>query len=246
MKSRLKPKIELRSVYKIYKIGYNDVVALRKIDLMIKDKEFVAIKGPSGAGKSTLLHLIGGLDKPTNGRVIVNDIDLADFSDDQLAMYRKDYVGFVFQFFNLIPTLSALENVMVPRMFDKNKDPERAKELLTLVGLEDRMRHLPTELSGGEQQRVAIARSLMNNPTILLADEPTGNIDTKTGIEIIRLFKKLNKTGMTVVLVTHDDEIARYCTRVISLRDGKLITHSPGTEAIGDKKRLQDNLKIVD
>lgn len=242
----LKPKIELRNVYKIYKIGYNDVVALRKIDLIIKDKEFVAIKGPSGAGKSTLLHLIGGLDKPTNGRVIVNDIDLADFSDDQLAMYRKDYVGFVFQFFNLIPTLSALENVMVPRMFDKNKDPERAKELLTLVGLEDRMRHLPTELSGGEQQRVAIARSLMNNPTILLADEPTGNIDTKTGIEIIRLFKKLNKTGMTIVLVTHDDEVARYCNRVISLRDGKLITQPAGTKAIGDKKRMQNNLMIDD
>jgi putative ABC transport system ATP-binding protein len=238
---KIRPKIELRNVYKIYKVGTNDVVALRKINLMIKDKEFIAIKGPSGAGKSTLLHLIGGLDKPTNGRVIVNNIDLADFSDDQLAEYRKDFVGFVFQFFNLIPTLTALENVMVPRMFEQDKDPEKAKELLTLVGLEERMTHLPTELSGGEQQRVAIARALMNNPTILLADEPTGNIDTKTGIEIVRLFKKLNKSGMTIVLVTHDEEIARYCNRTILLRDGKLTTQPSGIVGTGEVDFQQRN-----
>jgi putative ABC transport system ATP-binding protein len=219
-----KPKIELKNVFKIYKQGYNDVIALKKINMVIKDKEFVAVKGPSGAGKSTLLHLIAGLDVPTNGRVIVNGTDLAEFNDDQLTKYRKDYIGFVFQFFNLIPSLTALENVMISRMFDRDKELDRAKELLTLVGLEERMSHLPSELSGGEQQRVAIARSLMNNPAILLADEPTGNIDTPTGKEILKLFKKLNKTGMTIVIVTHDDEIARLTNRIITMRDGKLTT----------------------
>jgi putative ABC transport system ATP-binding protein len=207
-------------------MGHNDIVALRTVNIAVNDGEFVAIKGPSGAGKSTLLHLIGGLDTPTNGRVIVNDTDLADFSDDQLTTYRKDYIGFVFQFFNLIPTLTALENVMVSRMFDRDKNPERAEELLTLVGLEERMDHLPSELSGGEQQRVAIARALMNEPSILLADEPTGNIDTVTGKEILKLFKKLNNSGMTIVLVTHDEEIARATSRTISIRDGKIIGRS--------------------
>ena len=228
-----KPKIELHNVYKIYKMGKNDVVALRRINLTVNDKEFVAIKGPSGAGKSTLLHLIGGLDIPTNGRVIVNGIDLADFTDDQLTLYRKDYIGFIFQFFNLIPTLNALENVLISKMFDRDKNVDRAKELLKLVGLENRMRHLPTELSGGEQQRVAIARALMNEPTILLADEPTGNIDTKTGVEIIKLFKKLNKSGMTIVLVTHNDEIASYSNRIISIRDGKVLSAPGGISRSG-------------
>jgi putative ABC transport system ATP-binding protein len=222
LQSMLRPMIELRNVYKIYKMGDNDVIAVRRINLEIRKKEFVSIKGPSGAGKSTLLHLIGGLDKPTNGQVIVNGINLADFSDDQLAQYRKEYIGFVFQFFNLIPTLNALENVMISRMFSRDKGLDRAKKILKLVGLEHRMNHLPSELSGGEQQRVAIARAIMNKPAILLADEPTGNIDSKTGREILALFKKLNKTGTTVLLATHDDEIARSTSRVITLHDGKL------------------------
>ena len=238
MKSHLKPMIELRNVYKIYKMGRNDVVALRRVNISINDKEFVAISGPSGAGKSTLLHLIGGLDTPTNGRVIVNSIDLADFSDEQLTKYRKDYVGFVFQFFNLIPTLTALENVMVSRMFDRDKDLERGLELLKLVGLEKRMHHLPTELSGGEQQRVAIARALMNKPTILLADEPTGNIDSTTGLEIIKLFKKLNKSGMTIVLVTHNNEIAHAASRSISIRDGKVVGYQASSASIDPNSKV--------
>ncbi len=222
MKLGFKPIIELRNIYKIYKLGGSEVVALRTINLSINKQEFVAIKGPSGAGKSTLLHLIGGLDRPTNGQVIVRGIDLAEFGDEELTIYRKDYVGFVFQFFNLIPSLNALGNVMVSRMFDQDKGLDRAKELLKMVGLEDRMHHLPSELSGGEQQRVAIARALMNKPSILLADEPTGNIDSETGREILHLFKKLNKSGTTIVLVTHDEEIARYASRIITLRDGKI------------------------
>lgn len=204
-------------------MGSNDVIALRRINLIIAEKEFVAIKGPSGAGKSTLLHLIGGLDTPTNGHVIVKGINLSDFAEDQLTTYRKDYIGFVFQFFNLIPTLTALENVVVSRLFDTDKGIDRAIELLNMMGLENRMNHLPTELSGGEQQRVAIARALMNNPAILLADEPTGNIDTQTGREILRLFKRLNNSGTTIVLVTHDEDTARFAKRTINLRDGKIL-----------------------
>jgi putative ABC transport system ATP-binding protein len=218
----LKPIIELRNVYKIYKMGKNDIVALRRVNLAIKEKEFVAVKGPSGAGKSTLLHLIGALDIPTNGDVIVKGSNLSDFNDDQLTIYRKEYIGFVFQFFNLIPTLTTLENVMISRMFEQDKGLGRAKQLIELVGLDNRMFHHPAELSGGEQQRVAIARALMNNPPILLADEPTGNIDSKTGMEILKLFKKLNKSGTTIVLVTHNDETARVANKIVNLRDGKI------------------------
>ena len=236
----MRPIIELRNIYKIYKMGSNDVIALRRINLVISEKEFVAIKGPSGAGKSTLLHLIGGLDTPTNGHVIVKGINLSDFAEDQLTTYRKDYIGFVFQFFNLIPTLTALENVVVSRLFDTDKGLDRARELLNMMGLGNRMNHLPTELSGGEQQRVAIARALMNNPAILLADEPTGNIDTQTGREILRLFKKLNNSGTTIVLVTHDEETARFANRIINLRDGKLLDQSTQVKPGGFQKRINE------
>jgi putative ABC transport system ATP-binding protein len=226
-------------------MGDTEVVALRKINLSVNEKEFVAIKGPSGAGKSTLLQLIGGLDTPTNGQVIVKNINLSDFGEDELAVYRKDYVGFVFQFFNLIPSLNALSNVMVSRMFDQDKGLDRAIELLELVGLSNRMNHLPSELSGGEQQRVAIARALMNEPSILLADEPTGNIDTETGREILKLFKKLNKAGTTIVMVTHDDEIARTANRMITLRDGKLTTQSGSSVEIKNKIGLKEGNKKI-
>jgi putative ABC transport system ATP-binding protein len=238
LKALKRPIIELKNIYKIYKMGSNDVIALRRINLAIHEKEFVAIKGPSGAGKSTLLHLVAGLDTPTNGQVIVKGINLTDFSDDQLTLYRKDYIGFVFQFFNLIPTLTALENVMISRMFDRDKGLDQATEYLTTVGLEHRMYHLPSELSGGEQQRVAIARALMNEPAILLADEPTGNIDSKTGFEIVKLFKKLNKSGMTIVLVTHDDEIAKLATRRIFLKDGKLLSSPTAADLASDKGHI--------
>ncbi len=227
MRTKPKPMIELKNIYKVYKMGQNDVVALRRVSLTIARNEFVAIKGSSGAGKSTLLHLIGGLDRPTNGQVKVSGSDLAEFNDDELTIYRKDYIGFVFQFFNLIPSLNILENVMVSRMFNREKGLDRAQKLVKMVGLEGRMNHLPSELSGGEQQRVAIARALMNEPSIVLADEPTGNIDTETGMEIIKLFNKLKKSGTTIVLVTHDEEIARHADRTITLRDGKIITPNP-------------------
>lgn len=223
-------------------MGQNEIVALRRVNLAIKKNEFVAVKGPSGAGKSTLLHLIGGLDRPTNGHIIVRGIDLAEFGDDELTVYRKDYVGFVFQFFNLIPSLSALGNVMVSRMFERDKGLGRAKELLELVGLGERMFHLPSELSGGEQQRVAIARALMNEPSILLADEPTGNIDTETGKEILQLFKKLNKSGTTIVLVTHDDEITRFAGKVITLKDGKILGQSGAIEKTKGIFKLEKNI----
>lgn len=238
MKAKKRPIIELKNIYKIYKMGSNDVIALRRINLSIQEKEFVAIKGPSGAGKSTLLHLIAGLDTPTNGQVIVKGINLTDFSDDQLTLYRKDYIGFVFQFFNLIPTLTALENVMISRMFERDKGLDQATEYLATVGLEHRMYHLPSELSGGEQQRVAIARALMNEPAILLADEPTGNIDTKTGLEIVKLFKKLNKSGMTIVLVTHDEEIARLASRRIVIKDGKILSSPTASDLASDKGHI--------
>jgi len=236
----LRPIIELRNIYKIYKMGSNDVIALRRINLVISEKEFVAIKGPSGAGKSTLLHLIGGLDTPTNGHVIVKGINLSDFAEDQLTTYRKDYIGFVFQFFNLIPTLTALENVIVSRLFDTDKGLDRARELLNMMGLGNRMNHLPTELSGGEQQRVAIARALMNNPAILLADEPTGNIDTQTGREILKLFKKLNNSGTTIVLVTHDEETARFAKRIINLRDGKIFDQPTQVKPVSFQKGINE------
>lgn len=218
--------IELIDVYKSYKTGYYEVLALRGINLKIDRGEFVAIMGPSGSGKSTLLYLIGCLDKPTKGRVIIDGEDVTQMNEKQLTEIRRDKIGFIFQQYYLIPTLTALENVELPMVFKgipKMERKKKAEYLLTLVGLKDKENRKPNELSGGEQQRVAIARALANNPSILLCDEPTGNLDSKSGRQIMDLIKDLNEeTGVTVVLVTHDSSLKVYADRIINIKDGQL------------------------
>lgn len=215
--------VELRGINKTYMMGKVEIKALAGLNLSIEKGDFVAISGPSGAGKSTLLHIIGCLDSPTSGTVSLNGKDLGSMKDKELTLFRKGNIGFVFQFFNLVPTLTARENVLVPKMFDKNKETEKAEKLLVSLGISHRMEHRPTELSGGERQRVAIARALVNDPPIILADEPTGNLDSDTGLEILKLFRALNKQGKTIILVTHERDIARYANRVISMKDGKIV-----------------------
>jgi putative ABC transport system ATP-binding protein len=220
--------IELENVTKTYKMGQTKVTALDTINLQINAGEMVAIMGPSGSGKSTLMAILGCLDIPSKGVYRLEGQPVEKLSDNQLAKVRSQKVGFVFQQFNLLPRTSALENVMLPLLYDGMHGKariEKAKAALETVGLADRMRHNPNQLSGGEQQRVAIARSLVNDPTILLADEPTGNLDTKTGEEIIGLFQKLHEEhGQTVIYVTHDSFIARHTQRIIRLVDGKIIS----------------------
>ncbi len=218
--------IELKGVTKIYKMDKVLVPALRGINLKIRKGEFVSIMGPSGSGKTTLMNLIGCLDRPTEGEIYITNKNVAKLGDDELAKLRREKIGFVFQQFNLIPRLTALENVELPMWFaglSKKKRRERAIELLKLMGLEKRINHKPAELSGGERQRVSIARALANNPEIILADEPTGNLDTKTGKEIMRILKNLNKQGKTIVLVTHDETFAKEAERIIKMRDGRLL-----------------------
>jgi putative ABC transport system ATP-binding protein len=218
--------IEVIDVTKVYKIGDQEVRALDGVSLKIFEGEMVSIMGPSGSGKSTLMAILGCLDIPTSGQYLIDTQDAAKMRETQLANLRAHKIGFVFQQFNLLPRTSALENVMLPLTYDgtKPKDRiERAKEALAIVGLADRMYHHPNQLSGGQQQRVAIARALVNNPAILLADEPTGNLDSKTGAEIMALFQQLhNEKKQTVVYVTHDPFIARHTNRIIHLLDGRI------------------------
>jgi putative ABC transport system ATP-binding protein len=207
--------------------GKRQVIALDGVSLAVQGGEMVSVIGPSGSGKSTLLNLVGGLDRPTSGQVIIDGEALADLSDDDLTRVRRDKIGFIFQFFNLLPTLSCLENVGLPlhlRGWPRRKVDERSLELLTLVQLGHRLNHLPEELSGGERQRVAIARALSIYPPIILADEPTGNLDTHTGEEILALVRDLHgRLGSTVVIVTHDMKVAESCPRTIALRDGRIV-----------------------
>jgi putative ABC transport system ATP-binding protein len=218
--------VELDHVSKRFQ-GKRQVTALDDVSLVIPRGQMVSVIGPSGSGKSTLLNLVGGLDRPTSGEVRVDGEALAGLSDDRLTRVRRDKIGFIFQFFNLLPTLSCLENVGLPlhlRGWARRKVDERARELLTLVQLDARMDHLPDELSGGERQRVAIARALSIYPPILLADEPTGNLDTKTGDDILALIGDLHATlGSTVIIVTHDMTVAARCSRTIALRDGRIV-----------------------
>src|SRR3954447_7334642 len=218
--------IELGAVTKRF-AGKRDVIALDDVSLTIPSGEMVAIVGPSGSGKSTLLNLVGGLDRPTSGQVSIDGEPLAGLSDDELTRVRRDKIGFIFQFFNLLPTLSALENVGLPlhlRGWPRRKVDDRARELLGLVQLDHRVQHLPEELSGGERQRVAIARALSVYPPVLLADEPTGNLDSRTGEDILALIRDLHtRLGSTVVIVTHDMHVANSCPRTISLRDGRVV-----------------------
>jgi putative ABC transport system ATP-binding protein len=213
-------------IYKKYSLGKIEVEALRGVSLEIEKGEYISIMGPSGSGKSTLMHILGCLDTPTRGEYYLEDKRVSDYTDMELARIRNQFIGFVFQNFNLLTRLSALDNVALPLIYagvSKKERIERAKEILTRVGLKDRMNHRPNELSGGECQRVAIARALVNNPKIIFADEPTGNLDTKTGKEIMELFDELHREGNTIVLVTHDPNIAMYAKRIVKLMDGRIV-----------------------
>lgn len=217
--------IHLESIVKNYKVGTQIVRALRSVTVDIYRGEYVAIMGASGSGKSTLMNIIGCLDTPTSGKYVLNGNDVSSMSDDQLAEIRNTEIGFIFQVFNLLPRNTALENVMLPLVYSgvrKVARKLRAEQTLLDVGLEDRMEHRPNELSGGQRQRVAIARALVNNPSLLLADEPTGNLDSKISEEIMKLFAEIHKKGNTLVMVTHEEEIALHAHRVIRLKDGEI------------------------
>ena len=219
--------IKLENVWKIYKIGDVEVKALQGLNLDVKKGEFVAIMGPSGSGKSTAVHMIGCLDVPTNGKVMLESHDISQLTESKLAQIRGRKIGFIFQQFNLIPTLTALENVMLPMIFqgiDEKERVNRAAKLLEMVELRDRINHKPTELSGGQQQRVAIARALANNPEVILADEPTGNLDSKTGAMVLDFLHKLHKDeNKTIIMVTHDQNLSRIAERTEFLKDGKIV-----------------------
>ncbi len=217
--------IHLESIVKNYKVGTQIVRALRSVSVDINKGEYVAIMGASGSGKSTLMNIIGCLDTPTSGKYVLNEKDVSSMSDDQLAEIRNHEIGFIFQIFNLLPRNTALENVMLPLIYSGIRKTERkqmAEKTLVDVGLEDRMTHRPNELSGGQRQRVAIARALVNKPSLLLADEPTGNLDSKISEEIMKLFAEIHKKGNTLVMVTHEEDIARHAHRIIRLKDGEV------------------------
>jgi len=232
--------IKLEDVWKIHKLGKVDLVALKDINLEIDEGAFVTIMGPSGSGKSTLLNMIGCLDFPTKGKVILKDKNIANLTEDQLSQLRGRIIGFVFQEFNLLPNLTALENVMLPMVFQKTpveKREKKAKELLEAVGLKERITHLPTELSGGERQRVAIARAFANDPELVIADEPTGNLDSITGKKIMEILTDFHKReGKTIVVVSHDPQIASYSKDVINIKDGQILAnHQQGAKVLWSK-----------
>ena len=220
-----RPVIELRNVKKMYRMGTQEVHALAGVSLSIYKIEYIAIMGPSGSGKSTMMNIIGCLDTPTSGEYYLKGQNVSDMSDDELARIRNKEIGFVFQTFNLLPRVNCLQNVELPLIYSglrKRKRHELATQALQNVGLADRMHHKPNELSGGQRQRVAVARALVNNPSILLADEPTGNLDSRTGEEIMQLFEALYRQGNTIVVVTHEEDIARHARRILRLRDGMI------------------------
>ncbi len=217
--------LKCEGLSKIYGEGDNQTVALNDVSFSVNKGEFVSIVGASGSGKSTLLHIIGGVDKPTNGKVTIGDIDIHSQSEDKLAIFRRRHIGLVYQFYNLIPVLNVDENIVLPHMLDGRKpDRERLDEIVNYLGLSDRRLHLPRELSGGQQQRVSIGRALFSHPEILLCDEPTGNLDRKNSEEIVELLKESNrKFGQTLILITHDENIALQADRIIYMEDGKII-----------------------
>lgn len=215
--------IEIKDVVKAYHLGGETVHALNNVSLSIEEGEFTSIMGPSGSGKSTLMNILGLLDRFDSGTYVLNGTDVSDHNDDTLARIRNKEIGFVFQSFNLMPKMNVIENVMLPLVYAKvpyKERRERAKEALEKVGLGDRLDHMPNEISGGQKQRVAIARSIVNRPSVLMADEPTGNLDTKTTLEIMKIFQDLNDAGTTIVMVTHEPEMAEYTKRIVHFRDG--------------------------
>ena len=218
--------IQVNNVYKNYNTKKTKIEVLKNVNLKIKEGEFISILGPSGSGKSTLLNLIGGLDLPNNGTVLVDDLEITRLGDKELANFRNKTVGFVFQFFNLLPRVSALENCILPLIYSSTPVTDkkaRAQNVLKLVGLEKRFNHKPSELSGGEQQRVAIARAIVGDPKIILADEPTGNLDSKTGEEIMEIFLDLNKKGKTIIMVTHEETLAKKTHKIVKIKDGQIL-----------------------
>lgn len=232
--------IDIKDLARIYKIGTETIHALRSVSLQINKGEYVALMGPSGSGKSTLMNILGCLDTPSSGTYILNNTEVSKMTDNELAEIRNKEIGFVFQTFNLIPRSTALDNVALPLVYagvNKETRQQRAKETLNNVGLGDRVDHKPNELSGGQRQRVAVARALVNNPSIILADEPTGNLDTKTSIEIMTLFEKIHQSGNTVILVTHEEDIARHAHRIVRLRDGVVESDQANQDIITTKAR---------
>ena len=241
--------IKLADIHKIYRTGEVDVHAVRGVTLDIQPGEFVAIMGSSGSGKSTLMNMIGCLDRPTSGNYFLDGLDVSTLDRDARAKIRNDKIGFVFQGFNLLSRTTALENVEMPMLYNSKRvtsaeQKERAQKSLELVGLAQRADHKPNQLSGGQQQRVAIARALVNQPSLLLADEPTGNLDSQTSIEIMGVFQKLNDAGITIIMVTHELDVARYTKRMIILRDGKILTDEKVADRLNAEHELK-NLKLA-
>ncbi|WP_453990932.1 ABC transporter ATP-binding protein [Bacillus nitroreducens] len=216
--------LQIENLSKVYGKGETAVKALDNVSFSIKKGEFVAIIGPSGSGKSTLLHLLGGVDRPTSGKVLIDNTDIYDLNETELAIFRRRQIGLIYQFYNLIPILTVEENITLPMLLDEHKvDPKQLHDIVKTLGLENRLNHLPNQLSGGQQQRVSIGRALISNPAIMLADEPTGNLDSKNSSEIIELLKMFNKTyNQTLVVITHDERIALQADRVISIEDGRI------------------------
>ena len=222
--------VKVKDLVRIYKLGKVEIPAVKGISFEVRKGEFVSIMGPSGCGKSTLMNLIGCLDHPTSGSVYLDSLEVSKFGDRELASIRNKKMGFVFQTFNLLPRLNALENVEIPLIYSGVRGKERevkSNKILSSMGLLDRAKHRPAELSGGEQQRIAIARALINSPSIILADEPTGNLDSKTGEEIMTIFQKINRGGATIIMVTHELDIARHSKRAIHLKDGQVVKDKP-------------------
>lgn len=237
--------IRLEKISRFYQVGSEIVKALQEVDISINKNEFVAMMGPSGSGKSTLMNVLGCLDTPTSGHYFLNGMDVSKMSDNELAEVRNSEIGFVFQTFNLLPRSTALENVMLPLIYagvSKQERIRRAEETLASVQLADRMHHKPNELSGGQRQRVALARALVNKPSLILADEPTGNLDSKTSVEIISLLEEIHKMGNTIVLVTHEEDIAEHAHRIIRLRDGIVEEDKPNENVISYNKSEMVNV----